>query len=342
MKEHIQHLNQLTQLNAIASHENEMTSYLKSNLKGSLSTDRLGSVIASQGQGKSILITAPVDEVGMIVSYITSNGLLKVQPVGSLPLKNILHQRFIITSKDKTFHAISLAKDDTNQTKDIPKDFNKVYLDTGFKTQKEVIQAGIQIGDMVTRYSKPLIIQNDRYVAKALDGRASAYALYALTNQLDKLKVQLNAAFTVQHKMHMKGAKTASYKTSPDIAINLTTHDVDLNGDDSSVKLGHGPVIYFYDKGLIGHIGLRTYIEKISKQYNIPVQLTHQLDEIGEGHYLQFAHIGAATLSLALPIAHKNSHQETVNLKDIDNLIKLLKHFVESLNDQIVDNLLYD
>src|SRR5690554_3705862 len=342
MKQHIDKLNKLTQLNAIASHENEVIDYLKANLKGKSSSDRLGSVISSQGAGKSVLITAPIDEVGMIVSYITSKGLLKVQPVGSLPLKNVLHQRFLITSKDKTFPAVSLAKDDTSQSKNIPKNFNEVYLDAGFKSQEEVIQAGIQIGDMITRYSEPLIMQNDSYVAKALDGRASAYALYALTDQLANLKVQFNAAFTVQHKMHMKGAKTSSYKTSPDLAINLTTHGVDLNGGDTSVKLGHGPIIYFYDKGLIAHTGLRTYMESISKKYDIPFQLAHQLDEIGEGHYLQFTHMGAATLSLALPIAHKNSHQETVHLKDVDNLIKLLKHFVESLNDEVLDNLLYN
>ena len=61
-------LNRLTQLHAIASNEVEVTSYLESTLKGQIRKDRLGSIVASTGQGRAVLITAPIDEVGMIIT----------------------------------------------------------------------------------------------------------------------------------------------------------------------------------------------------------------------------------------------------------------------------------
>lgn len=336
---------QLSQLNAIASNEVEVSNYLKKTLKGSILSDKLGSVVARQGRGKKVLITAPMDELGMIVSQVTPSGLLKFQNVGPMPSKGALNQLFKITSKDKTFLATLIGQPHYSQSKDNQvkvDDFKSLYLDAGFISSKSVFDAGIQIGDMVTRYSPLIKLENDRYVAKALESRASVYVLSALINNLKDLNVQVSAAFTVQHKMHMKGAKTASYMIEPEIAISLDTIDSNDQVGDGSIKLGGGPVILFYDQGLIAHPKLKSYIIDLCRAQNLPYQEAHLLSGMNEGHYLQLSKHGAATVSIAIPIRNKHAHHQMIDLSDLQQTEKLLKVFIESLNDEIINNILFN
>lgn len=340
----LEKLTKLTQLNAIASNEIQMTNYLKSNLKGEISTDRLGSVIASIGAGKSVMISAPIDEFGLIVSQITPKGLVKFQLVGGMLSKNAINQTFLMTTKTDTFMGVMGSKPLMSQSRDeLTKvdDFKSMYLDFGFKSQSEAFEKGVQIGDMITRYSPLVEVINSRVISKALDSRSQVFVLSQLINNLNDLKVSLNAAFTVQHKMSMKGAKTASFKIEPEIAINLdTVETTDLVGD-GSIQLGQGPVIFFYDQGLIAHPKLRSFVTGLCKSNQIPFQEGFQLSGFGEGHYLQLSKLGAATLSIGIPMRHKNGHHEMIDLKDLEYTEKLLKVFIEALDDQVVDNILY-
>lgn len=340
----IEKLTKLTQLNAIASNEVQMTDYLKSSLKGNISTDRLGSVIASLGTGKSVMMSAPMDEFGLIVSQITPKGLVKFQMVGGILSKNSVNQTFLLTTKKDTFIGVMGSKPLMNQSREeLTKvdDLKSMYLDFGFKSQTEAFEKGVQIGDMVTRYSPLVEVLNDRVISKALDSRSPVFVLSELINKFNNLKVSFSAAFTAQHKMSMKGAKTTSFKIEPEIAINLdTVETTDLVGD-GSIVLGQGPVIFFYDQGLIAHSKLRAFMIDLCKSNQIPFQEGFQLSGFGEGHYLQLSKLGAATLSIGIPIRHKNGHNEMIDLKDLEHTENLLKTFIESLDDQVVDHILY-
>ena len=340
----IEKLTKLTALNAIASNEVQITNHLKSSLKGEISTDRLGSVIATIGTGKSVMITAPIDEFGLIVSQITPKGLVKFQLVGGMLSKNALNQTYLLTSKSGTFIGVMGSKPIISQSREeLSKvdDFKSMYIDFGFKSQAEAFEKGVQIGDMITRYSPLAEVTNNRVISKALDSRVQVFVLSELINNLKSLNVSLSAAFTVQHKMSMKGAKTSSFKIEPEIAINLdTVETTDLVGD-GSIQLGLGPVIFFYDQGLIAHSKLRSFMTDLCKSNQIPFQEGFQLGTFGEGHYLQLSKLGAATLSIGIPMRHKNSHHEMIDLVDLEYTQKLLKVFVESLDEAVVEKILY-
>lgn len=340
----IEKLRILTKLNAIASNESFVTNYLKGELKAEVSSDRLGSVVAKKGTGKNILVTAPIDEIGMIVTQVSQSGMISFQSVGPLNPKNAVNQLFSVTTKSNTFLASLAAKPIMMQSKE---ELNKVddlksmYLDAGFTSDKQVFESGIQIGDMITRFSPLNKLENNRYMGKALESRSCVFVLSELMNHVNALNVTLNGAFTVQHKMLMKGAKTSSYMIEPELALSLDTVEVGGNQSDGSLNLGMGPVIFFYDQGLIAHPNLRKYLIKLCQKNSIPYQEGYQFNGLTEGHYLQLSKLGAATVSVGIPLRNKNSHQEIVDMNDLENTYKLLKVFVESLNDKIVEEILY-
>ena len=188
----------------------------------------------------------------MIISQVTPQGMIKFQNVGSMSAKTALNQLFTITAKDKTHLATLIGKPISLQSKEEQSkvdDIKTLYLDAGFTSEKQVFKQGIQIGDMVTRFSPFNTLANNRFMSKALETRASVYVLSELMNDLNDLDITLFGAFTVQHKMSMKGAKTSSYMVEPEIALSLDTVEATDHMGDNSIKLGGGPVIFFYDQG---------------------------------------------------------------------------------------------
>ena len=139
MKNRVEKLTKLTQLNAIASNESAVVKYLKAGLNSEITEDRLGSVITKKGTGKNILVTAPIDETGMIVTQLTPSGMIKFQIVGPLNPKNSNNQLFLVTAKSNTFLASLTSKPVMMQSKEELgqiDDLKSMYLDAGFTSDK--------------------------------------------------------------------------------------------------------------------------------------------------------------------------------------------------------------
>ncbi|WP_025724669.1 M42 family metallopeptidase [Acholeplasma granularum] len=343
MKKTINQLNELTKLNAISSNEEQVSVFLQQNQTAKITNDKLGSVILTKGSGKKVMITAHMDEFGMIISQITKNGLLRFQPVGTFNVSSMVHNKFVITSNKGQHTAVLTAKPFMQQSAEErlkTPDVKSLYLDAGFTSDEAVKDAGIEVGDMVTRYHTFEVINEDIIISKALDNRSGVCVLNELIDEVNDLKCELNVSFTVQNQMAMKGSKTTSFMIEPDIAISLDVFDSDDIYGESKYKLGHGPLIIFYDQGLIAHNGLRNYIIDIAKKHNIPYQEASNEKESSEGGYLQLSKLGAATVSIGIPIRNRNTQNEMVSLSDLINTKKLLKLFLESLNDLEINHIL--
>ena len=89
----------LCELRGISGDEARVREFIAGELQGGsaqlpMKTDPLGNLIVvkpGQAPGKKIVLFAHMDEVGLIVSYLTDGGLLKFHPIGIDPL--VLHGR---------------------------------------------------------------------------------------------------------------------------------------------------------------------------------------------------------------------------------------------------------
>ena len=97
---------ELSELNGISSRENEVRNYIIDKIKEqkdcSYIVDNLGNLIVEKKGSKTpenkIMIDAHMDEVGLIISYITSDGFLKFHNVGGINTKvlTILCTKFYV------------------------------------------------------------------------------------------------------------------------------------------------------------------------------------------------------------------------------------------------------
>ena len=105
---------------------------------------------------------------------------------------------------------------------------------------------------------------------KALDNRLGVATLIELVKHAPP-NIDLQAAFTVQEEISLRGARVAAYAFNPDLAIVLdSTPAYDLPAWDSdendryNTRLGAGPAIYVADSGTLSDPRLIRYLVETS------------------------------------------------------------------------------
>src|SRR5690606_2970135 len=146
MSELFNSLKTLTELNGITSNEKEVSAYIQKEIKEEAKKDFLGSLVYTKGSGAKVLLSAHIDEVGMMVNQITPDGFIKFQTVGKLNAATLVNQKVLVTSKTNTFKGV------LQSSNYAAIDLKTLYIELGFKSAKEVMDAGIFVGDMITLY----------------------------------------------------------------------------------------------------------------------------------------------------------------------------------------------
>jgi putative aminopeptidase FrvX len=93
-------LNELTKLSGVSGCEFEVRNYIKSKLSEmgcQFYVDKLGNIIAhNKGKkNKTIMVSAHMDEVGLIVTNIDSDGFIKFKAVGGID-QRVLNSKVVL------------------------------------------------------------------------------------------------------------------------------------------------------------------------------------------------------------------------------------------------------
>mgnify|MGYP003291771957 FL=1 len=170
-------LEKLCQLNGTSGDEGKVRDFIISQIKDycEYTVDPLGSVIAyKKGVNKAknkVMISAHMDEVGMIVTSIKSDGTLTVSEVGGVDPRVVIGRQVLVGDNNingvigaKAIHNLS-----ADERKKAPK-FSSLYVDIG-ATDKEEAEKLVSLGDRV-HFSSEFVAFGDGYIkGKAIDDR---------------------------------------------------------------------------------------------------------------------------------------------------------------------------
>ena len=347
-------LKKLTEANGVPGNEHEVRRLIESETKDlnvKVLRDNIGSLILNkENNGPNILIGGHMDEVGFMVKSITKEGFIKFQTLGGWYSQVMLAQEWQITTKKGIIIGVTGSKPPhiipLEQRKNAA-NIDDMFLDIGVSSKEEAIEAGIEIGNMITPLQEFKELTNKNYLlAKAFDNRIGSAVVIEVLRNLEKEKVNNNlfGAFTVQEEVGLRGARTSSYIVEPKIAFAIDTGlGNDVPGSVSEEQtLGKGPQILLFDGGLIAHKGLRDFVISVAKELEIPYQegvINGGRTDAGEMH---LAHNGAAALSICIPTRYMHSHTSIVHYEDYLNTIKLVTEVVKRLDEKVVNSILFD
>lgn len=296
-----------------------------------LEVDAIGNVTARQQGARhpeyAVMIAAHMDEIGMMVTAVESNGLIQFTNVGGIDAR-ILPGSRVKVGKERTpgvvlWKPIHMWR----EMKTVPID--KLRIDVG-ATDKHAAEPGDRIA-FDSHYAK----LSDKMVrGKALDDRVGCSIL------VDILKggpyaVTIVAAFTSQEEIGLRGAQVAAQRLKPDAAIVLEgtpAYDVpDPNRETDAedlprnpgTKLGDGAVLTLVDGRMISDPRVTRFLQQTAEANEI----LYQFKTVGgggtDGGAIHTAHTGIPTMTLSTPCRYIHTPTALLNLDDYGHVLQL-------------------
>lgn len=257
-------LKQLSEAFGVSGAEDEVRDVLRQELTniGEIRTDTLGNLFIEKtvklGEPR-LMLCAHMDEVGLMIKYIDTNGLLRFNTVGGID-DRILVSKTVIVGPNKIKGVIGAKAIHLQEPKEreTPLKSKNLYIDIGAKDKGDA-EKKVKIGDYAVFDTKFRMI--DKIImGKAFDDRIGCYIISEILKKT--YDIPITGVFTVQEEIGLRGSATAAYAINPDFAIVVEgtfASDVpDTKEEFHYATLGSGPAITFMDM---------TYVaEKVNKQ----------------------------------------------------------------------------
>lgn len=331
MKETIK---KLVEAHGPSGYEDQVRELIREEIKDladEIRVDALGNLIARKGEagqdGLKVMLSAHMDEIGVMVAYIDEKGFARFTPIGGVSPNTLIGNR--VRFANGTVGTIHIDEGLSGwRTKSL--DITKMYIDTGATGRDD---APIKVGD-VASFVRPMDEAGDRLIAKSLDDRISCAVLIEAMRMLETTPHAVYFVFSVQEEVGLVGARTSAYGIDPDLGIAV---DVTGTGDTPeatpmAVALGDGPAIKVMDGGMLAHPAVKELMIRRAEAAQIPYQLEILRGGTTDALVIQVARAGVPAGCLSIPTRHLHTPSEMVDLKDVQNAVKLL---VEILSQPI-------
>lgn len=350
-------LEDLTNAYGPTGHEGPVRSVVQQALEpiaDSLETDGLGSLITrltGASESPRVMLAAHMDEVGLMVRYVTPEGFIKFQTLGGWLDQALVNQRWVVLASQglvpgltgiKTVHVMQ----PDARTKVFKKE--DLFIDVGATSKEDAEERlGIRPGDPIVPDSRFTPLSGgDLYLAKAWDDRAGLGVIIEVMRALKAAGGFPNTVYgvaTVQEEVGLRGAQTSSHRVAPDVGINIESGVAgdypDISPDEAQEKLGEGPTVFLHDASMLPNLKLRDLFVQVAKEEEIPVQFNVLGGYGQDGAQMQRSQSGTPAINIAVPTRYLHSHNGVINRQDFLNAIRLVTAVVHRLDADTVTEL---
>lgn len=321
-------LKRLCETPGVPGRENRVRDLIMAEIEGlvdEVTVDPMGSLMAKRnGPGKRVMMLCHMDEIGFLVSHISEEGWIYVNPVGGFDNRNLFSRRVLVCTKDgdikgvmnpggKPVHIAS-----PEDRKKIP-EISEFFVDIGLG---KAAADKVQVGDYVVM-DEPFLEMGDKVVSKALDNRIACWlGIEALRAAKESgHECELHVVFTVQEEVGLRGARTATHAIQPEIGFGIdTTLSCDTPGvpkPQAVTEQGKGFGMHIKDGSFIADIALVEEIEALARSKDIPFQRTILAAGGQDGAAAQQAASGARAVGIVVGTRYIHTVTEMIDKGDL-------------------------
>jgi len=347
-------LKSLISVSGLSGHETPVADLITEKwrpLVDELSLSRVGSLHGlKKGRGQkprpSLMIATHMDAIGMRVSKIV-DGFLHITNVGGIDVR-------VLPGAAVTVHA-SGSNDELPGVVLMPParflpesagdgvlTINYLLVDTGLLPRE--VDKKIRVGDLISFANEPMELAGDVISGHSLDNRASVAALTVCLEELqNKPHVwDVWAVATVQEEVSFLGSYSSAFELRPQMAIVV-------DGTFGKGPGANGWQTFPLAKGVglcIGpnmHPFLHERLKSLADRLEIPWFLDVTPAQSGTDAFaVQITAEGIPTALVEYPLRYMHTPVESVALKDIQRVGRLLAEFIVSLEADFVDMIVWD
>ncbi len=308
-----------------------------------INIDNLGNILIKK-KGRSpaknrLMISAHMDEVGFMVTDITTDGYIKFDEVGGID-RRVIPAKSVTIGKNKIsgvvgVKPIHLCKGD--EATAIPT-FNEMYIDIGAKDKEDALKY-VNIGDSINFVSD---YTNNGYTikSKAIDDRFGCLVLVELIKS--ELEYDMDFAFVVQEEVGLRGAKVAAYSLDPEYAIVVeTTTAADIPEVDAgrqACNLSQGAVISVMDRRTIYDKEMVQLAFETAEKIGVKAQHKRAVAGGNDAGIIHQSRGGVRTLAVSLPCRYLHAPNCVVNNEDCESVMALVAELSKQIASGNIGN----
>ena len=333
-------LKTLTEINAPAGREQPIRRALLEELKAKGHNpyiDKMGNVIVvKEGDGpaprKRVMVSAHMDEVGLIVTGHTDGGFLKVNQAGGIDPRVLISKR-VLVGDDNIPGVIGAVAIHLQSAADRARvmGYRDIAVDIGAIDKKEA-ERKAPIGTYIS-FDTPYVEYGEGFACgKAFDDRVGCYTILRLLEE--ELPCDLVAAFVSEEEVGCRGASGAAFAQEPDIGIVLEGTTCNDLGDIPEVsqvcKAGQGVAVSFMDGSSIANRDLFKKALEVGAKEGIAHQVKASVSGGNDGGVIQRAREGIPVVVLSVPCRYIHSPSTVVNLSDVESQFELCRALLKT------------
>jgi endoglucanase len=292
--------------------------------------------------GPRMMLAAHIDEIGLMVTRIGEDGLIRFRPIGGISPEVLPGQKVILLpdggDEGRRIPGVICWNAYSRHSKE-PPSIGSLYIDIGYQTGIEVKQF-VTPGCPIVVDSTPLYFGDKRLAARALDDRLGVFIMTEVLRRYAEAPgaITLVGAATTMEEIGCIGASTVCWDKDIKGAIWIDlTYDTllpDVEADTYGAHaVGGGPVI------AVGSTMSKIMVQGLKEtasHLQIPVQYepcpgrSHT-----DGDSLFLSQGGLPQAGLFVTGRNVHSSVETVSLTDVEYSINLLVTFFRNLPSDI-------
>lgn len=308
-----------------------------------IETDVMGSVHAllkGRGSGPSLMLSAHMDEIGLMVTYISDEGFLSVSAVGGVDAAILPGLRVDVHTSEGDVRGVVGRKPihliESDERKKVTP-IDQLVIDLGLPAKR--VKKLVRIGDTLTFGVGFERFGDGMAVSRAFDDKAGVYVAVRVLERLAQEGRALGdfvAAGTVQEEIGVRGATTSAYGVDPDVALAFdVTHATDYPGIEKTkhgkIVCGQGPVIA---RGPNINPAVFNRLVAAAEAEGIPYQIEAEPGVTGtDARAIQVTRGGIPTGLVSVPLRYMHTPTEVICLSDLEDTVKLITRFALDLNE---------
>lgn len=308
----------------------------------SIETNVMGSVHAvldgKKPDGVSVMLAGHIDEIGMMVNYITAEGFVAFSAIGGVDAAILPGMRVQVHTKTGPLLGIMGRKPihliEDEERKNVTK-IEKLFIDLGLSGDD--VKKRVRVGDHITFGVGFETFGDNLAVSRAFDDKMGAFIAARVLEEVAAAgggAGALIAAATVQEEIGLRGGITSSWCVDPQVGIAVEVgHATDYPDIDKrkhgDFTCGKGPIIA---RGPNINPVLFDLLVKAAEKAKVEYQISAEPRGTGtDANAIQLSRGGKAAALVSVPLRYMHTPTEVLSLKDLDASIKLLSRFVLDL-----------
>ncbi len=327
----------------ISGDESQIRDIIKEEIKDfadSIKTDNMGNLLVfKRGRkraAKKLLVSAHMDEVGFIVTYINENGTLKFAPVGGI-IDSAAASRYVRIGKNNISGIVNAVPihvlGDAERKKSTP--VSDLQIDIGAESREQA-EKYISLGDSIV-FDAPFEIKDGRIISKAIDDRLGCLVLIEMIKS--ELPCDMYFSFVVQEEVGLRGSRAAAFTTAPDCAViveGTTASDVPFCENENRVCcVGKGAVVSFMDRATIYDKEYYELAMSLARENNIPVQTKTKIAGGNDAGAISVSRAGVRTAAVSVPCRYIHSASSIASVSDAQSVYDLVWLLSEKMAEPV-------